>query len=121
MSASSPATPNLRQWDVVKVRFNPEDRDEHPAVILSPSEVAGNHRWPKVNVLYGTPKRPADRLLPGEFILDDADGCEHPTKFDCIFFPVVSKQKITAVLGSVSQNRRRPLQQTIAASLRFFQ
>lgn len=121
MPASLPLPTTLRQWDVVKVRINPEDRDEHPALILSPSEVAGNPRWPKVNILYGTTKRPADRLLPGEFVLDEADGCEHLTKFDCIFFPVISKQKVTAVLGSVSPNRRRPLQQTIAASLRLFQ
>ena len=49
----------LRQWDVVKVRINPDDRDEHPA--------------------------------------------------------------ITAKLGKVSVNRRRPLHQTIAAALRLFQ
>lgn len=110
----------LRQWDVVKVRVNPNDRDEHPAIILSNDEVAGG-RWPKVNVLYGTTKRPAEPILPGQILLDEADGCDHLTVFDCAFFPVVHKSAITTRLGKVSANRRRPLHQTIAASLRLFQ
>lgn len=110
----------LRQWDVVKVRINPEDRDEHPAIILSPNEVAGG-RWPKVNVIYGTTKRPAEAVQPGQILLDEADGCDHLTVFDCVFFPVVKKSLITAKLGSVSSNRRRQLHQTIAGALRLFQ
>ena len=97
----------LRQWDVVKVRVNPEDRDEHPAIILSSDEVAGG-RWPKINVIYGTTKRPADKLLPGQVLL-------------CVFFPVVRKTAISKKLGSVSANRRRILHQTIAGALRLFQ
>ena len=112
---------NHRQWDVVKVRVNPNDRDEHPAVILSPDEVAGDPRYPKVNVLYGTTKRPRDSVRFGQFILDTADGCEHLTVFDCIFFPVVRKDQISAKLGSVTAARRRPLHQTLAATLRLFQ
>ena len=113
-------TPALRQWDVVKVRINPEDRDEHPAIILSPDEVATG-RWPKVNVIYGTTKRPAEKLQPGQVLCDEADGCDHLTVFDCVFFPVVRKSAITQKLGSVSANRRRHLHQTIAAALRLFQ
>lgn len=26
---------NVHQWDIVKVRVNPGDKDEHPAVVLS--------------------------------------------------------------------------------------
>lgn len=48
----------LRQWDVVKVRINPTDRDEHPAIILSADEIAGG-RADRVNILYGSTKRPA--------------------------------------------------------------
>lgn len=110
----------LRQWDVVKVRINPEDRDEHPAIVLSNDEVAGG-KWPKVNVIYGTTKRPADPVLAGQILLDEADGCEHLTVFDCAFYPVVKKSAITGRLGKVSANRRRPLHQTISAALRLFQ
>ncbi|MGH7945134.1 MAG: type II toxin-antitoxin system PemK/MazF family toxin [Opitutaceae bacterium] len=109
----------LRQWDVVKVRINPNDRDEHPAIILSPNELASS-RADRVNILYGTTKRPAAPLLKGQILLDEADGCDHLTVFDCAFFPVVRKSAITARLGKVSANRRRPLHQTIAAALRLF-
>ncbi|MGH7995057.1 MAG: type II toxin-antitoxin system PemK/MazF family toxin [Candidatus Acidiferrales bacterium] len=110
----------LRQWDVVKVRINPEDRDEHPAIILSPNEVTKG-RWPKVNVIYGSTKRPGDTVQPGQILLDDADGCEHLTVFDCVFFPVVKKSVVTAKLGAVTPHRRRQLHQTIAGALRLFQ
>ena len=110
----------LRQWDVVRVRIDPQDRDEHPAIVLSPTEVAAG-RADRVNVIYGTTKRPAAGLLPGQVLLDEADGCDHPTVFDCVFFPVVKKSAITAKIGAVSPNRRRHLHQTIAGALRLFQ
>ena len=110
---------SLKQWDVVKVRINPTDRDEHFAIVLSPSEIAGGN-WPKVNVLYGSTKRPAIAVRPGQFLLDTADGVEHLTVFECVFFPVVLKTQISAVVGSVSLARRRPLQKVIAESLRLF-
>jgi mRNA-degrading endonuclease toxin of MazEF toxin-antitoxin module len=110
----------LRQWDVVKVRINPQDGDEHPAIVLSPNEISLG-RADRLNVLYGSTKRPGADLLPGQILLDDADGCEHLTVFDCAFFPVVRKSAITAKLGAVSPARRRRLCQTIAATLRLFQ
>jgi hypothetical protein len=112
---------NLRQWDLVKVRVNSQDRDEHPAIILSPTELASDDRWPKVNVIYGTTKRPAESIRPGQILLDEADGCDHLTVFDCVFFPVVRKDQIRRKLGRVSAARRRPLHQTLAAALRLFQ
>ena len=112
---------NLQQWDLVMVRIDPQDRDEHPAIILSPTEVASDRQWPKVNVIYGSTKRPATKLLPGQLLLDAVDGCEHLTVFDCVFFPVVRKEQVSRVLGQVSANRRRPLHQTLSASLRLFQ
>ena len=110
----------LKQWDVVKVRINPEDRDEHFAVILSATEVAAG-TWPKVNVLYGSTKRPAKDLRPGQFLLDEADGVEHLTVFDCLFFPVIRKSQISKITGSVSPARRRALHRVIAEALRLFQ
>jgi hypothetical protein len=111
----------LHQWDVVKVRINPNDRDEHPAIILSPAEVVTSDRVDRVNVIYGTTKRPAIELWPGQIVLDEADGCDGLTVFDCLLFPVVKKSAITAKLGSVSSARRRHLHQTLAAVLRLFQ
>ena len=114
-------SPEVHQWDVVKVRINPNDRDEHPAIILSPAEVVTSDRVDRVNVIYGTTKRPAIELWPGQIVLDEADGCDGLTVFDCLLFPVVKKSAITAKLGSVSSARRRHLHQTLAAVLRLFQ
>jgi hypothetical protein len=110
----------LRQWDIIKVRIHAQDRDEHPAIILSPNEIVLG-RADRVNVLYGSTKRPGIDILPGQILLDEADGCEHLTVFDCAFFPVVRKSAITTKLGAVSPGRRRKLHQTLAAALRLFQ
>jgi len=101
------------------VRIHPQDRDEHPAIILSPNEIVLG-RADRVNVIYGSTKRPGVDILPGQILLDQADGCEHLTVFDCVFFPVVGKASITSKLGSVSPARRRKLHQTLSAALRLF-
>lgn len=111
---------SLRQWDVVCVRIHAADRDEHPAIVLSPAEVASSPKIDRVNVLYGTTKRPAGGLLPGQILLDEADGCDHPTVFDCLLFPVVKKAAIVAIIGHVSTERRRHLGKTLASVLRLF-
>jgi PemK-like, MazF-like toxin of type II toxin-antitoxin system len=110
----------IRQWDIVKVRINAGDRDEHPAIVLSPAEVAGSPRVDRINVIYGSTRRPAQQLRPGEVLLDEADGLDHLTVFDCLLFPVVKKAAISAVMGQVSTERRRHLQRTLVAALRLF-
>lgn len=113
-------TPSIKQWDVVRVRIHAQDRDEHPAIVLSPIEVASSTRIDRINVLYGTTKRPAGGLLPGQILLDEADGCDHPTVFDCLLFPVVKKAAIASIMGHVSTERRRHLGKTLASVLRLF-
>jgi len=110
----------LRQWDVVKVRINPNDRDEHPAIILSPQEMLDNPGFKRINVLYGSTKRPGDTTRPGIVLIDEADGCEHATKVTCSFIHVVAKVKITSLLGHVSGPRMRRIRQEVVATLRFF-
>lgn len=110
--------PEFRQWDVVRVRINPNDRDEHFAVILSPDEVVAGRAV--LNVLSGSSKQPRDQIGPGEVILDEAEGLERPTIINCAFFPVIRKAQISRTVGFVGAERRRVLMRTIAASLRFF-
>jgi PemK-like, MazF-like toxin of type II toxin-antitoxin system len=110
----------VRQWDIVKVRINASDRDEHPAIVLSPAEVASSPRVDRMNVIYGSTRRTAQELRPGEILLDEADGLEHLTVFDCLLFPVVKKAAISAVVGHVSTERRRHLHRTLVAALRLF-
>jgi hypothetical protein len=78
---------SIRQWDIVRVRINANDRDEHPAIILSPAEVSLSPRVDRVNVIYGSTRRPGQDLRPGEVILDEADGLDHLTVFRLSPFP----------------------------------
>jgi hypothetical protein len=110
----------IRQWDIVRVRINANDRDEHPAIVLSPVEVASSPRVDRINVIYGSTRRPVHDLRPGEILLDEADGLDHLTVFDCLLFPVVKKASISAVVGHVSSERRRHLHRTLVAALRLF-
>jgi mRNA-degrading endonuclease toxin of MazEF toxin-antitoxin module len=108
----------IQQWDVVKVRVNPSDRDEHPVIVLSPTEVCNGAN--NINIIYGSTKRPAVAVKTYQIILSEEDGCEHLTVFNCNFFPVINKETITRRLGSVSANRRRQLHQKLAEVLRLF-
>jgi hypothetical protein len=110
----------IRQWDIVKVHINASDRDEHPAIVLSPVEIASSLRVDRINVIYGSTRRPGQDLRPGEVVLDEADGLDHLTVFDCLLFPVVKKAAISAVVGRVSTERKRHLQRTLVAALRLF-
>jgi mRNA-degrading endonuclease toxin of MazEF toxin-antitoxin module len=107
---------NLRQWDVVKVRINPGDRDEHPAVIVSPDEVLKAGR--RINVLYGTTRRPGMNVGAHHFVLNGADGLEHATIVSCAHFYQVELHAITGHYGHVSAERRRQLARKIVASFR---
>ena len=110
----------IRQWDIVRVRINANDRDEHLAIVVSPAEVAASTLVDRINVIYGSTRRPAHQLGPGEILLDQADGLDHLTVFDCILFPVVKKAAISSVVGHVSTERKRHLHRTLVAALRFF-
>jgi hypothetical protein len=110
----------IRQWDIVRVRINANDRDEHPAIVLSPVEVASSPRVDRINVIYGSTRWPAQELRPGEIVLDEADGLDHLTVFDCLLFPVIRKGAISAVVGHVSTERKRHLHRTLVAALRLF-
>jgi hypothetical protein len=52
--------------------------------------------------------------------LDEADGLDHLTVFDCLLFPVVKKAAISSVIGHVSTERKRHLHRTLVAALRLF-
>jgi hypothetical protein len=108
----------MKQWDIVKVRINEHDRDEHPAVIISRDELCADERTERVNVLYGSKLRPAASAKAIEVVLNGADGLEFLTKFDCAFFYTVSKQRISHTLGQVAYERRRQISRKIAEVFR---
>ena len=110
--------PGLQQWDVVKVRINPNDRDEHPAIVVSPPEICGNLKKPRINVLYGTTRRPNMTIDPFEVQLNGAEGLDHATLFNCAHFYQVTRDTISARLGRVSAERRRQIGRKIVATFR---
>ena len=106
------------QWDVIKVRLRPEDRDEHFCVVISPEAACADEHKPCVNILAGTTKRPAMTPAPNEVVLNGADGLERLTVFNCGHFHQVNRQKITAVTGRVASERRRQIGRKIVATYR---
>jgi len=108
----------LRQWAVVKVRFRPTDRAEHPAVVVSNDEHCADTRLTRLNVLYGTKTSPGNTPRLHQALLNSADGLDLLTVVDCSYFYTIDKDAITSGLGSVSPERRRALKRTIIASYR---
>jgi hypothetical protein len=111
MSASRP-----RQWDVVKVRINPGDRDEHPAIVVSSDEVCASA--PRINVLYGSTRRPGQPARPHQAVLNGVDGLDHPTLFGCGHFYPIAPDSIIGRYGSVATARRREIARKIIAAYR---
>ncbi len=108
----------LCQWAVVKVRFRPSDRDEHPAVIVSNSEHCLDPCIARVNVLYGSKFSAATPLRPHQAILNSADGLDLLTAVDCSYVYTIEKDAITTALGRVNLERRRALKRTIVGAFR---
>ena len=108
----------VRQWDVVRVRINPQDRDEHPAVVITCDEFCTDDRRLLLNVLYGSTRRPAASPAPYEVTLNGADGLDGPTIFSCAHLYSVDRRKITAALGRVTSERRRQIGRKIFATYR---
>lgn len=109
---------SFRQWDVVKVRLRPEDRDEHFCIVISPEEICADERKPLVNILAGSTKRPAQTADPHEIPLNGADGLERLTLFNCSHFSQISRAKITTITGRVTPERRRQIGRKIVATYR---
>jgi len=108
----------MRQWAVVRVRFRPTDRDEHPAVIVSNDEHCSDARLTRLNILYGTKTSAGNPARPHQSLLNSAEGLEFLTAVDCSYFYTVEKDAITATYGSVGPERRRAVKRTIIAAYR---
>ncbi len=104
---------NLAQWDIVRVRISPEDRDEHPAVIISPDHVTRNPRVLKLNVLYCTKLPPAGSASPTQFVLNGSDGLEFRSVVDCSFYHVIRRDRITGREGRVGWERISALKRRV--------
>lgn len=108
----------IHQWDVVMVRVRPEDRDEHPAVMLSREEWCRDEKHRFVNVLYGTTRRPASGAAPLDITLNGADGLERATLINSEHVFSIPREKITTVVGRVTPERRRQIGRALVQAFR---
>jgi len=106
------------QWDIARIRINPEDRDEHPAIILSRDEACRDERRRLLNVLYGSTRRPAEGVPELAVQLNGADGLDRPSLFDCAQIYLVQKAKIGPVFGRVTPERRRQIGRKLVMAYR---
>ena len=90
----------------------------HPAVLISREEVCRDERKARLNVLYGTTRRPGDAPDPLEVQLNGADGLERPTLFTCAHIYTVSRRNILQGMGRVTPERRRQIGRKIAEAFR---
>jgi hypothetical protein len=112
--------PSLRQWDLVKVRINPDrGRDAHPAVVISSDEICADVRQLRLNVLFGSKKPPAAGRKRYGVLLNGADGLEFTTEVDCGFVHVVSKEKVLESAGRVTPVRQREIVRKMIECWRF--
>ncbi|MEI6861535.1 MAG: type II toxin-antitoxin system PemK/MazF family toxin [Verrucomicrobiota bacterium] len=110
--------PDLRQWDIVRVRIRPTDKDEPPAVLVSNDEICADERYRVLNVVYGRTRRAGQTMRAHEVVLNGADGFERPTVFSCHHLYTVERAKISARLGEVTRERRRQLGRATVATYR---
>lgn len=109
-----------RQWDVVRVKINPErDADTHPAVVISAEETCRDGRQTRINVLFGSKKPPAIEKRPYGVLLNGADGLDFITEVDCGFVHVVSRLKIVGSAGRVTPVRQREIMRKMIECFRF--
>jgi hypothetical protein len=109
-----------RQWDVVKVKINPEkDFDAHPAVVLSAEEICADERHRRINVLFGSKKPPAAVKRAYGVLLNGADGLDFMTEVDCGFVYVVAKDKVSGTAGRVTPVRQREIMRKMLECWRF--
>jgi hypothetical protein len=108
----------MHQWDIVRVRINPKDRDAHPAVVLSCEEDCQDPEFLRVNVLYGSKRPPGSAVDPWQVLLNGADGLDLPTVVDCGVIYLVPKTSCSAAVGCVSLERRRLIGRKINEVLR---
>lgn len=109
---------NITQWDIVRVRINPQDEDEHPAIVITCDEFCADSSKPQINVLYGSTRRPAIQPRPYHVTLNGADGLDRPTLFSCGHLYSVDRRKITTPIGRVAPERRQQIGRKIVATYR---
>ena len=109
----------IEQWDIVRFRINPADRDLHPGVVVSAAEWCADERKPRLNVLACSKRVPVEGARNHQVLLNGADGLEFPSVCGCEFFHVIARESVYEIIGRVTPTRRRAISRKINEVLRF--
>ena len=97
----------MNQWEIWTYTFPTGD---HPAVILSPSELCADNNVDDLNVLFASSARPINRAPKShEVVLDESDGLDWKTVVRCQRIYLVKKGDLKGSRGLVSLARRREI------------
>jgi mRNA-degrading endonuclease toxin of MazEF toxin-antitoxin module len=102
----------MRQWDIFDFPF-PHPIGLHPAVVLSPDEVAGNNDISAVNVLIVTRVRADYRMGRLDVMLNGADGLDHLSRVRVAPIFQVDRSDFGRHRGSLSSARQKAIQSKI--------
>jgi hypothetical protein len=108
----------IEQWDIVRFRITPADRDLHPGVVISAAEWCADDRKLRLNVLACSKRIPAEGARNHQVLLNGADGLEFPSVCGCEFFHVIARESVHEVIGRVTPARRRAIGRKINEVLR---
>ena len=100
------------------IRVRPQDRELHPAVVISNVEWCASPHTDNLNLLACSKKVPADGPKPHHVLLDKADGLDFLTCVDCRFFSIQPKAAILEFKGKVTPFRQRAIGRKINEILR---
>jgi mRNA-degrading endonuclease toxin of MazEF toxin-antitoxin module len=96
----------MKAWEIYSYQ-PPGWNQPHPAVLVShPQRVANK---PQVEVLMCTSQRASRSPLPGEVILDEADGLDWTSLCKCDLIQTVAKADLKQRRGQVGHERRREI------------
>jgi mRNA-degrading endonuclease toxin of MazEF toxin-antitoxin module len=108
----------IEQWDIVRFRIRPDDRDLHPAVVISAPEWCLDERRTRLNVLACSKRPPAEGPQSHQVLLNGADGLEFQTVCGCEFIHVVRRDCLAEKVGRVTAARRRAIGRKLNEVLR---
>lgn len=109
---------SVRQWDIVRFRIRPQDKDLHPGIVISGEEWCASEHTTNLNVLACSKRVPGDSVKSHQVLLNGADGLAFQSTADCRFFHIVSKAGASGVIGRVSRERRRTIGRRVNEILR---
>ncbi len=108
----------VRQWDIVRFRIRPQDRNLHPGIVISGEEWCASGHTTNLNVLACSKRVPGDTVKPHQVMLNGADGLDIQSTCDCRIFYIIPKDGVQTVIGRVSQERRRAIGRKLNEVLR---